>query len=158
MIPLLYPFVWQGIYIPVLPINLHEYLDAPVPFIMGIYSLSICTCTKYFVVGLQSLRKRHLDAIIIDINANKLVFDGSSQPAPLPEYRKLYPPIFVGSISFDMKRFYNLEPYHKSLFDINNKNHNPFNNTAKQLSAVHEIMHTLQACILFHCIRNLQFI
>ncbi len=35
MIPLLFPFVWQGIYIPVLPYNLHEYLDAPVPFIMG---------------------------------------------------------------------------------------------------------------------------
>ena len=40
MVPLLYPFVWQGIYIPVLPINLHEYLDAPVPFIVGNYPTS----------------------------------------------------------------------------------------------------------------------
>ena len=47
-----------------------------------------------------------------------------------------------------MKRYYNLEGSHKILFDVNNKNHNPFNNTTKMLAAVHDIIHTLQACIL----------
>lgn len=34
----LFPFVWQGAYIPVLPYKLTDILDAPVPFIVGIDS------------------------------------------------------------------------------------------------------------------------
>ena len=109
MVPLLYPFVWQGIYIPVLPINLHEYLDAPVPFIVGNYPTSphltslflyilspLLRSIYYFMIfneyniGLQSLRRRNLETIIVDLNANKLIFDGCSQPVALPEYKKLY--------------------------------------------------------------------
>lgn len=56
---------------------------------------------------------------------------------------------------FDFPRYYNLEPSHKVLFDVN-KNHNPFNNTTKMLSAVHEIIHTLQACI-YHSNSNSPF-
>jgi hypothetical protein len=35
---LLFPFVWQGAYIPVLPSNMLIILDAPVPLIIGIHS------------------------------------------------------------------------------------------------------------------------
>ena len=41
-------------------------------------------------IGLQSLRRRNLETIIVDLNANKLIFDGCSQPVALPEYKKLY--------------------------------------------------------------------
>ena len=34
---LLYPFVWPHIYIPIVPCNLLNYLQAPMPFIMGIH-------------------------------------------------------------------------------------------------------------------------
>ena len=33
---LLCPFTWQHVYVPILPASLHMFLDAPVPYIMGI--------------------------------------------------------------------------------------------------------------------------
>jgi hypothetical protein len=33
---LLFPLVWQGAYIPVLPQHMREFLDAPIPFLVGI--------------------------------------------------------------------------------------------------------------------------
>ena len=33
---LLYPFAWQHVYVPILPPNLENFLDAPVPYIMGL--------------------------------------------------------------------------------------------------------------------------
>ncbi|KAG7172904.1 DENN domain-containing protein 5A-like, partial [Homarus americanus] len=32
----IFPFVWQHVYVPILPASLHHFLDAPVPFIMGL--------------------------------------------------------------------------------------------------------------------------
>jgi len=34
----LFPFVWQHVYVPILPSTLHHFLDAPVPFIMGLHA------------------------------------------------------------------------------------------------------------------------
>ncbi|KAG0727721.1 DENN domain-containing protein 5A [Chionoecetes opilio] len=33
---LIFPFAWQHVYVPILPSSLHHFLDAPVPFIMGL--------------------------------------------------------------------------------------------------------------------------
>lgn len=33
---LMFPFTWQHVYVPILPASLHHFLDAPVPFIMGL--------------------------------------------------------------------------------------------------------------------------
>ncbi|XP_063989212.1 DENN domain-containing protein 5B isoform X5 [Diachasmimorpha longicaudata] len=35
---LLFPFSWQHVYVPILPVSLHHFLDAPVPFIMGLHA------------------------------------------------------------------------------------------------------------------------
>lgn len=35
---LLFPFVWPHVYAPILPTALHHFLDAPVPFVMGLHS------------------------------------------------------------------------------------------------------------------------
>lgn len=37
---LLFPFTWQHVYVPILPASLHHFLDAPVPFIMGLTTKS----------------------------------------------------------------------------------------------------------------------
>ncbi|XP_043268202.1 DENN domain-containing protein 5B isoform X2 [Venturia canescens] len=37
---LLFPFSWQHVYVPILPASLHHFLDAPVPFIMGLHANS----------------------------------------------------------------------------------------------------------------------
>lgn len=33
----IFPFTWQHVYVPILPASLSHFLDAPVPFIMGLY-------------------------------------------------------------------------------------------------------------------------
>lgn len=37
---LLFPFVWPHVYAPILPAALHHFLDAPVPFVMGLHAES----------------------------------------------------------------------------------------------------------------------
>nr|XP_023011948.1 DENN domain-containing protein 5B [Leptinotarsa decemlineata] len=37
---LLFPFSWPHVYVPILPASLHHFLDAPVPFLMGLYASS----------------------------------------------------------------------------------------------------------------------
>ncbi|XP_044255618.1 DENN domain-containing protein 5B [Tribolium madens] len=37
---LLFPFTWPHVYVPILPASLHHFLDAPVPFVMGLYASS----------------------------------------------------------------------------------------------------------------------
>lgn len=34
---LLFPFTWPHVYVPILPGTLHHFLDAPVPFVMGMF-------------------------------------------------------------------------------------------------------------------------
>ncbi|EQC42455.1 hypothetical protein SDRG_00190 [Saprolegnia diclina VS20] len=40
---LLYPFAWEHVYIPLLPMKLIEYLQAPVPFFMGVHTSYLTT-------------------------------------------------------------------------------------------------------------------
>lgn len=39
---LLFPFTWQGMYIPVLPSHMMDVLDAPVPFLIGLVGTGSC--------------------------------------------------------------------------------------------------------------------
>ena len=34
---LIFPFNWQHVYVPILPASLLHFLEAPVPFVMGLY-------------------------------------------------------------------------------------------------------------------------
>lgn len=36
---LLFPFSWPHVYVPILPAAMYNFLDAPVPFLMGLRSL-----------------------------------------------------------------------------------------------------------------------
>lgn len=38
---LIYPMIWQHIYIPVLPLSLIDYLLAPMPFLIGVPTLTL---------------------------------------------------------------------------------------------------------------------
>ena len=55
---LLFPFSWAHVYVPLLPASMHHFLDAPVPFIMGLYqgenqrdSEEISSCEVRLVSG-----------------------------------------------------------------------------------------------------------
>jgi DENN domain-containing protein 5 len=41
IIAFLFPFEWPHVYAPILPTALHHFLDAPVPFVMGLHSENI---------------------------------------------------------------------------------------------------------------------
>ena len=34
---LIFPFSWQHVYVPILPASMQHFLDAPVPYIMGLH-------------------------------------------------------------------------------------------------------------------------
>ena len=34
---LIFPFTWQHVYVPILPASMLHFLDAPVPYIMGLH-------------------------------------------------------------------------------------------------------------------------
>lgn len=36
LVPLLRPFTWQSLVMPVTPVNMLGFLDAPVPFVLGV--------------------------------------------------------------------------------------------------------------------------
>ena len=59
----LFPFIWQHVYVPILPAALSHFLDAPVPFLMGIFcaseedknNLALPSEVHFFVVNLQTV-------------------------------------------------------------------------------------------------------
>ncbi|KAL8254541.1 hypothetical protein R6Q59_032762 [Mikania micrantha] len=75
IIPLIRPYHWQSFLMPVLPNDMLDFLDAPVPFIVGV---------KHKTVEVQSKT-----ANIIFVDANKNQVKSSSVPH-LPRHRELF--------------------------------------------------------------------
>jgi hypothetical protein len=66
---LLYPFQWAHVYVPILPPMLENFLDAPVPYIMGLLRRTNdmnVYCRGSVCIG----RYRHLP-VIRDANSNR---------------------------------------------------------------------------------------
>jgi hypothetical protein len=59
---MLYPFTWQHTFIPILPLNMPDILDAPSPFLIGVLRSSHSAWDKNFD-----------DGIIVDLDANKII-------------------------------------------------------------------------------------
>lgn len=74
MKPMIRPYEWQSLLLPILPNNMLDFLDAPVPFIVGV---------QHKTSELQS-KVSHL----VRVNVSKNKVSMSSSP-PLPEYNKL---------------------------------------------------------------------
>jgi len=65
------PFEWTGLLISLLPNNLSDVLQAPVPYIVGVNSLNT-----------------EVEALVIDLDNNKLINQDLNLPL-LPEWKKL---------------------------------------------------------------------
>lgn len=63
LLGLIFPFKWLHTYIPVLPNELHDFLESPTPYIMGISSLK---------VDFQSIKEIYPNYVICDINTSQL--------------------------------------------------------------------------------------
>ncbi len=79
-LPLLRPYIFQGPFIPVLPRHMLEYLEAPVPFIIGITALP---------PDPEHVKRLEMEKIIVYIDHNKLSLPKDKLPS-LPEPKKLY--------------------------------------------------------------------
>ncbi|XP_071701423.1 uncharacterized protein [Rutidosis leptorrhynchoides] len=75
IIPLIRPYHWQSFLMPVLPNDMLDFLDAPVPFVVGV---------QYKTVEVQSK-----SANVIFVDANKNQVKSSSLPH-LPRHKELY--------------------------------------------------------------------
>ncbi|GAM21576.1 hypothetical protein SAMD00019534_047510 [Acytostelium subglobosum LB1] len=69
----IHPFVWQGLFVPIIPQALIDYLEAPVPFI----------------AGAQTLKKKSFDGLIVDFAHDKIYYNQCRPPPFLPEFKKL---------------------------------------------------------------------
>lgn len=74
MIPLIRPYQWQSLLIPVLPNDMLDFLDAPVPYIVGVQNKT------------SDLQSRLANAVIIDANKNQIK---STSVPQLPQQREL---------------------------------------------------------------------
>ncbi|CAN6253084.1 unnamed protein product [Urochloa humidicola] len=95
IIPLIRPYQWQSLLIPVLPIDMMDFLDAPVPYIVGVQNKA------------SDVLNRLPNAVVIDANRNQIK---SSAVPQLPQHRELlsalrpYHSILVGESYLARKR------------------------------------------------------
>ncbi|XP_051148258.1 uncharacterized protein LOC127263326 isoform X2 [Andrographis paniculata] len=75
IIPLIRPYQWQSLLMPVLPNDMVDFLDAPVPYIVGVTNKT------------AEVQLRLTNAILVDIDRNQVK---SPSKQHLPRYRELY--------------------------------------------------------------------
>lgn len=66
IVGLLYPFDWPHLYAPLLPLNLLDFFDAPMPFIVGVFREAL------------QLKPPPTDAIVVDLDT--VTFSGNFKP------------------------------------------------------------------------------
>lgn len=75
IIPLIRPYQWQSLLMPVLPNDMLDFLDAPVPYIVGVKNKT------------TEVQSKSTNVILVDVNKNQV----KSPTIPtLPQYRELY--------------------------------------------------------------------
>ncbi|KAJ3050876.1 hypothetical protein HK097_008141, partial [Rhizophlyctis rosea] len=78
---LIYPMYWQHILIPVLPARLMSYLQAPMPYIVGVL--------REYSGELEGEEGRPNDATLVDLDNDVLTLGATATPLPPRERRKL---------------------------------------------------------------------
>ncbi|KAL7750250.1 hypothetical protein RI367_004423 [Sorochytrium milnesiophthora] len=73
---LIFPFYWFHIFIPVLPAALVGYLQAPVPFIVGMH--------KSYAPSTSELE----DVLVVELDENRVTSNLAEPPMPLPQRQK----------------------------------------------------------------------
>ena len=69
LLSLIFPFTWLYTYIPILPINLIDYLDSPIPYIIGMIGNKI---------DINELNEKYPGHVICDLNTSTINKNGVS--------------------------------------------------------------------------------
>jgi len=81
---LIYPFIWDHVYIPVLPLQLVMVLQAPLPFIIGVHD------TTFRLSKEQGTWQVSPTAVIVNMDNNRVSASGPEfEVIPLPDSKKL---------------------------------------------------------------------
>lgn len=94
---LLFPFSWPHVFVPILPLSQHGFLDAPVPFIMGLRMDSDSNTNELDILNKASVTHKSslYDIIMYQASLTSLDIDHDTLETPedlplLPDYDKLY--------------------------------------------------------------------
>lgn len=80
LISLLFPFVWQGCYVPVLPADMIELLHAPVPLLTG---MQVDDISETFLDDDPNMRPSNL--VIVHLDTDSVHYGSDCRPLPLPK-------------------------------------------------------------------------
>ncbi|XP_019151526.1 PREDICTED: uncharacterized protein LOC109148156 isoform X6 [Ipomoea nil] len=75
IIPLIRPYQWQSLLMPVLPNDMLDFLDAPVPYIVGVKNKN------------SELQSKLTNVVLVDVNKNQMKSHSIPQ---LPQQKELY--------------------------------------------------------------------
>jgi DENN (AEX-3) domain/uDENN domain/Putative GTPase activating protein for Arf len=78
LLSFLFPFQWQGMYIPVMPYGMLDILDAPVPFLVGVHA-------RYLIEAKPHMRPQGVVFVDVDRDIVHLGYDeDSNKPRMVP--------------------------------------------------------------------------
>eukprot|EP01032_Pedospumella_encystans_P032234 gene32234-36390_t len=80
LLSLLFPFVWQGCYVPVLPADMAELLHAPVPLLTG---MQVEDISETFLDDDPSMRPSGL--VMVHLDSDTIHYGTECNPLPLPK-------------------------------------------------------------------------
>jgi len=85
VLALIFPFTWDHVYIPVLPLQLLEFVNAPTPFIMGVQPGPLRR--KYSGASAESILGEWSpdDVVKVNLDENRVVCPASDPLPPLPQ-------------------------------------------------------------------------
>ena len=75
LLSLIFPFVWPHVYVPVLPLNMLLFFEAPLPFIFGVFKEALS------MVDIPE------NTVIVDLTSGSVRINGPWRPVPLPKRR-----------------------------------------------------------------------
>lgn len=107
---LVFPFSWQGVYMPVLPQSLSEFVYAPVPFIAGIHSSYLEAMNVPREVRLAPCPSmpalNSVQAVFVNLDTNEVLMPSKDTLPSLPErdLRKLLEQLQASANIFDPQR------------------------------------------------------
>jgi hypothetical protein len=78
LLSFLFPFVWQGCYVPILPIQMIEMLDAPVPLLAGMNYTEVEAIQNEFQCSNENI-------VFVNIDSDQLTFGWGNDPIKTAE-------------------------------------------------------------------------
>lgn len=83
LLMLIFPFKWDHVYVPVLPLQLIEFLNAPTPFIIGVHPGSLAHRREEFL-----RTPCPDDVVVVDLDNNAITMPSHNVPSLPDKQRK----------------------------------------------------------------------